>query len=172
MPWVVNPGTTWPYFLTPGPVPGEPGCMWDADDRYKYTNSGNVLVAGASVSVIECLYASPTGYPSRNHDIYVLSASPNLIVTMKAEWSRIVIATVLPTYDSSLHSWVYLGCYKAPQPLGDTPVTIPDSNGGQAVPQLVTISVANPTSHKIGNTGGVIAFGQPYGDHCSGWIQL
>jgi hypothetical protein len=171
-PWVVNPRTTWPYNLTPGPLPGEPGCMWDTDDRYKYVNTGNVLAAGASASTTECLYAGDLGYPSRNHDIYVLSPSPNLLVTMKTEWSRTVIATIVPVYDAGLHAWRYLGCYRAPQAIGDQAVTIPDSNGGQAVPQLVTVTVANPTSQKIGKTGAVIAMGLAFGTYCSGYVQL
>src|SRR6185503_331317 len=129
-PWVVNPRTTWPYLLAAGPAPGEPGCMWDTDDRYKYLSSGNVLAAGASVSTIECIYAGDLGYPARNHDIYVVSPSPDLIVTMRTEWSRTVVATVVPTYDVGLHAWKYLGCYRSPQATGEQAAAIPDSNGG------------------------------------------
>lgn len=140
-PWVVNPTN----------------CMWDSDDNYSYTSSGNVLAAGASVSVSECLYGGGAQLPT---DIVLQSSSPNLLVTETWTWTGggTVTAIVTPILDQQGHAWRYFDCIRTP--VADGPlVTIPDSNGGQAVPGRITVVVSNPTSQKVGKTGGALEAG-------------
>ena len=146
-PWVTNPTE----------------CMWDLDDEFRYTNVGNVLNAGATASVSECLYKGT----QLVRGVTVLSSpSPALVVTYSFTWAEGSESYVItPTF--SAHRWHYDGCI-APRILGGTEVEVPGSHGGTAVPVQVTVTVHNPTTKKITQTGGGIDFGWvPYFVACS-----
>lgn len=156
-PWVVNPRTSWPYNLPTFGSP-EPGCMWDSDDLFNYVSSGNVLAAGASVGITECIYAGTLYYHPFGLDI--TSSSPDLRITETWTWDggSASLTVPPPTFDTTVHLWRYIDCVYTPTaPQTAQLVTIPGSNGGQALPQLMTVNVTNPTSQKIGKTGGQIA---------------
>lgn len=168
-PWVVNPGTNWPYQIPPFPPgPLQSGCMWDTDDFYIYQSSGNVLAAGATASVDECRYYGLGHAPALLTDIVFSSPSPNLLVRESWTWDQggtpvTVTATVVPVFDAANHNWRYFDCIASPPASvnGNTGsvVEVPGSNGGQVVPQLVALSVTNPTSQKVTKTGGIFESG-------------
>jgi hypothetical protein len=176
-PWVVNPHDSWPYFL---PTNGafEPGCMWDSDDHYNWASSGAVVAANTTVGITECRYAAGFGTngccPQLATDVLITSASSALVVQEKWQWGVTTVTHAIPAvFDSVAHNWRYFGCVWSP-PLvsGDTLVTIPNSHGGTAVPQLITVTITNPTGQKIGKTGGVIESGLIAGmvRGCSSWV--
>lgn len=167
-PWVVNPGTYWPFadlsFLG-APVSSLPGCLWDSDDGYQYQSSGGVLAGGASVTVRECRYAGGKGGPYHPTDIWLQSSSPDLVVSETWTWdAATVTATISPVRDQTSRLWTYFDClYSPPDPGGATDggskVEIPGSHGGYAIPQRVDVTVANPSWRKASKTGGVIEAG-------------
>lgn len=162
-PWVVNPRSSWPYNL-PTNGAAEPGCMWDQDDTFDYLSSGNVLAAGASAGVTECIYAgtNPGAHSYGYFGALIRSPSPDLVITETWTWAGGSVTTVAPApvFDQATRSYKYLDCLITPWPAYGTPlVTIPGSNGGQAVPQLMTVSLSNPTSQKVGKTGGTFDYG-------------
>jgi hypothetical protein len=55
-----------------------------------------------------------------------------------------------------------MDCIQSPR-FNGTLLTIPDSNGGQAVPELLTVTVTN-TGRKTGKTGGVISSNYSQGE--------
>lgn len=157
-PWVVNPGTYWPFALSlpPTPVSSMPGCMWDSDDAYEWDSHGNILAAGASAGITECLYLTTNYSQHGESDVWIISPSPKLVVTQTWTWDTgSVTATITPTWSATYKAWQYFDCFYAPPPLNGTLVTVPGSNGGQAVPVLVTATISNPTKLKVGKTGGV-----------------
>jgi len=154
-PWVVNPHTSWPYNIPLADF--QPGCMWDSDDHYDYINSGSVLAAGVSTSVTECWYA--IGAVSADTDIGITSSSSALLVTETFTWDAGSTTVTISPILTTTRAWSYFGCIPLPPTPGGTFQTIPGSNGGTAIPELVTVTVANPTTHKIGQTGGFIESG-------------
>lgn len=174
-PWVVNPRSNWPYGFPVVSGPSiEPGCLWDTDDSYRYSSQGNVFAAGASLSVTECRYSAVEGGgPLLLTDILIWSPSPDLDVTESWAWNQTTVSTsVTPTFDPAVHLWRYFDCIRSPRPPFGTPlVTVPDSHGGQAVTQLVSVTVSNPTSKKLLKTGGVIEAGTQFGvlQGCTSW---
>jgi hypothetical protein len=138
-PWVTNPTT----------------CMWDTDDEFRYVSTGNVLAAGATVTVGGCLLK---GEQLVRASTRISSPSPNLGVTYAFGSEA---TTAVPTFGAD-HRWHYDLCL-APGLFGGTPVEVADSHGGTAVPYDITVTVHNPTAQRVGKTGGAIAFGfQPY----------
>lgn len=159
-PWVVNPHDNWPYGL---PTNGaqQTGCAWDSDDRWSYVSTGNVIAAGATATVTECRYSTEGGYSKLLMDVGITSPSSALLVSIRWQWDTgFVVHPVLPTFDSGDHKWHYFECVDSAPPLGGTEVTIPNSHGGVSIPSLITVTVTNPTSQKIGKTGGFIEGGQ------------
>ena len=171
-PWVVNPHDNWPYGL---PTYGEfePGCMWDSDDSYSWVTSGNVLAAGATASVTECIYAN-LGLPLLATDVGITSGSPDLIVTEQwVEASQTVTDTIPAVFNRTDHQYHYFACIWSPRGLSVDQVSIPNSHGGVGVPQTITITVTNPTTQKIGKTGGYAESGLIHGGGrgCTTWIN-
>jgi hypothetical protein len=159
--WIVNPRDSWPFFLPAPPAPAQAGCMWDSDDLFTYVSSGNVLAAGASAGITECLYA---GYWwSWPFGVNITSPSPNLIVTETWQaWNGPTVTSQVPppTYDTSVHLWRYKDCVRTAMVDSAYYVSVPNSNGGSSAPQLMTVTLTNPTSQKVGKTGGELALGQ------------
>jgi len=141
-PWVVNPST----------------CMWDSDDNYKYASEGSVLRSGATASVNECRYASNTLTPTLPTVIDVMSPSPDLLVAEKWSWAGGAVLQHVPAVADG-RKYLYRTCAISPQPIDVPLVTIPNSHGGMAVPQQITVSVTNPTARTVRKTGGIIEAG-------------
>jgi hypothetical protein len=80
---------------------------------------------------------------------------------------------IAPVFDQSAHQWSYFACvWSPPLNASDQVVTIPNSHGGTGVPQLITVTVTNPTSRKVGKTGGYIESGLIHGNSrgCTTWV--
>ncbi len=169
-PWVVNPRDSWPFGLPAQSF--EPGCLWDSDDSYSYTATGNIIDAGVSAVVTECTYQPSVPAPlTFLTNVAIRSSSPDLIVTQTWTWDGgSVTHTFTPVSDA--REWRYADCLAPPVSTG-TPVEVPGSHGGFGIPTLVTVTVSNPTSRKIGKTGGVIEAGLINGISrgCATWID-
>jgi hypothetical protein len=170
-PWTINPHDSWPYFL-PSQGAVQTGCMWDADDYYRYASTGNTLGAGVSLSITECRYATPDLHPTFLTNIGITSSSPDLIVTERWSWTTGTLTHAIPAiFDTTSHKWSYFACLMSPGATGGTPTQVPNSHDGVAVPQLITVTVTNPTTRKINKTGGVIESGiiSGQGRGCTSW---
>lgn len=160
-PWVTNPGTTWPFEL---PATAESGCLWDSDDFFSYVSRGSVFAAGVSITLRECRYAGFVGAPYSYIGVNVRSSSPDLRVTERWTWAGGSVSTsTMPFFETKTHLWRYFDCIQGP--FAQAPlVTIPGSNGGQALPQLITLTVSNPTTRKATKTYGVISSNYSHGE--------
>lgn len=145
--WVVNPT----------------GCAWDVDDHWMRFAQGT-LGAGESLSVDECVIASPTSfYRTVNGQTawwsqsagflgqVLRSPSPDLVVSMCFQPQGRCF-TPAPVYDAANKAYLYRSCARA-QYRPDEPIltTIPNSQGGIGLRQTVTVTVANPTGRTVRN---------------------
>lgn len=158
-PWAVNPHDNWPYSLPPNGAQ-QAGCSWDSDDRWSYVATGNIIGAGATATVQECRYSTAGGYPHLNMDVGITSPSNALLVSIIWDWGAGSVVRSLPAmFNSGDHKWHYFECVLSPVPAGSTEGPVPNSHDGVAIPTLITVTVTNPTSQKIGKTGGYIEGG-------------
>ena len=155
-PYTFQPGTYWPFDLSLPPTNNsQPGCRWDSDDYWFFGTSGNILDAGATASAQACWYSSHYSSPYLLTYFVFRSASPDLLIREHFEWAggSHVSPYLVPIRDGSV--WRYQQCWFGPQtPLGPV-VEIPDSHGCMALPVRVTLTVTNPTTRKVGKTGGI-----------------
>ena len=129
--------------------------MWDTDDFYQFQTSGGELGPGGSATATACRYASlgPRGvFYAR-----IGAPSPDLVVTHTFTWATGSVTSPPATPIRDGNRWSYRPCLRGPS-MPDVPMsTIPDSNGGQAVPMLITITVANPTDRRVSKIGGFLS---------------
>ena len=148
-PWVVNPTQ----------------CMWDVDDEFTYRSSGNILAANTTETIVECVLQSGQHIYAETK---ISSASSELKVKYSFTWNNDSLSFDVPAvFDKRQRIWRYDLCWTGSILSSGTYVEIPDSHGGLAIPTELTVSVYNPTSRKIGKTGGVISYGViPYAIYC------
>src|SRR3954447_14259865 len=140
-PWVVNPGP----------------CMYDSDDDYKYTSTGNVFAAGGTFSFTDCRWNVV-----QDQDAFVftdiVSASPNLAVTATFTWDTGSATYAIPAQPNG-NDYEYHGCIRNAYPYGGTDVSVPGSNGGHGIYQRITFTISNPTKRSTTRTGGFLGAG-------------
>ncbi len=159
-PWVVNPEDGWPFFIDYQDI--RVPCMWDSDDAYQYQGFDGTLATGTTISVQACAYWSNNAFQPRVTAVLIDSPSDQLQITVTWVWDTGSRTTqVVPPTRGDFGMWRYFDCISSPVPEGPM-VTVPGSNGGQAVPFTITTTIANP-GKKTGKTGGYIAGGFPAG---------
>jgi len=160
--WVINPSRSVP-------------CSWDVDDHWQQYAQGT-LNAGASLTVDECVIASPTCFyrTSYGQTAHWCQQAGFLGQKLQASTSGLTVSmcwqpqgrcfTPSPVYDSANRVYVWKSCARAQYTEGDpTLVSIPGSQGGIGLYQTVTVTVTNPTSHNARNVfSDVSAVGTPW----------
>lgn len=167
-PWTINPGWVEGYIPpidTPVADVGNTadGCLWDVDDTYQYQTGGNVMAAGQTFTIDECIWQGPNSRRSGGEDNYVVwrSPSPNIEIRYEWEWtltdgSVAHAAYTLPgptSLDKSMYT--YAACVRAPGVVGGKVIAVPGSHDGIGVYQVMTVTITN-TGRKVGKTGGLL----------------
>lgn len=185
-PWTVNPG--WvpgympPIALTPvgGTSNHDNGCLFDSDDWFEYHVSGDTFAPNTTLVATECRWRG-VGRFEGGELLYLRfqSASPDLIVTASWDWGAGSADYTFAPVPGQGQLWTYgYGmCLLNPLATGGVYVPVPGSHDGSAIWELVTITITNPTSRKVGKTSGF--FGDDFRSNslwCPGgidsWIYL
>jgi hypothetical protein len=163
----VEQETDWPFPADPAQWVISPyrqmPCSWDTDDLWTQHAQGT-LAAGESLTVDECMIASPTmTYRTVNGTTGWYSfGTPFLGTLLRAPMSTLEVRlcyspqdrcfTPAPVYDPATGGYLYTSCSHT-QYAPDDPalVVIPGSQGGVGLAQTVTVTVRNPTARNARN---------------------